>query len=246
MKAPLADRIRPQSIDDIVGQKHLLGKGKALRNIIESGDLPNLIFYGPSGIGKTTLASIIALKTNRKFHKLNGTSASTADIKSIVAELDTLAAPNGILLYLDEIQYFNKRQQQSLLEYMEDGRIIDIMTIDKDKDLILPHSLAPTYDWTKMAFKGQMLELIARELYAEFKDGIWYAPFGVVIQFIGGKVIKEAETLYVEAYGHRATFIVGSKLAKTDLGTVEMSGEAYFVKNQSKPVQKKKLLQVWK
>ena len=123
MKSPLADRIRPQTIDDIVGQKHLLGQGKALRNIIESGDLPNLIFYGPSGIGKTTLASIIALRTNRKFHKLNGTSASTADIKAIVAELDTLAAPNGILLYLDEIQYFNKKQQQTLLDYIERGEI---------------------------------------------------------------------------------------------------------------------------
>ncbi len=123
MKAPLADRIRPQSIDDIVGQRHLLGQGKALRNIIESGELPNLIFYGPSGIGKTTLASIIALRTNRKFHKLNGTSASTADIKAIVSELDTLAAPNGILLYLDEIQYFNKKQQQTLLDYIEKGEI---------------------------------------------------------------------------------------------------------------------------
>lgn len=123
MKAPLADRIRPQTIDDMVGQRHLLGEGKALRNIIESGELPNLIFYGPSGIGKTTLASIIALRTNRKFHKLNGTSASTADIKAIVAELDTLSAPNGILLYLDEIQYFNKKQQQTLLDYIERGEI---------------------------------------------------------------------------------------------------------------------------
>ncbi len=123
MKAPLADRIRPRGIDDIVGQRHLLGEGKALRNIIESGELPNLIFYGPSGIGKTTLASIIALKTNRKFHRLNGTSASTADIKAIVSELDTLAAPNGILLYLDEIQYFNKKQQQTLLDYIERGEI---------------------------------------------------------------------------------------------------------------------------
>lgn len=116
--------------------------------------------------------------------------------------------------------------------YLDDGRIIDVFTIDKNKDLITPHALAPTYDWTKMAFKGQMLELIARELYAQNKDGIWYAPFGVVIQFIGGKVVKEAETLYVEAYGHRATFTVGSNLAKTDLGTVKMSGEAYFVRNQ--------------
>ena len=121
MKAPLADRIRPQTIDDMVGQRHLLGEGKALRNIIESGELPNLIFYGPSGIGKTTLASIIARRTNRKFHKLNGTSASTADIKAIVAELDTLSAPNGILLYLDEIQYFNKKQQQTLLDYIVKG-----------------------------------------------------------------------------------------------------------------------------
>jgi len=123
MKAPLADRIRPLSVEDMVGQQHLLGEGKALRNIIESGELPNLIFYGPSGIGKTTLASIIARKTNRKFHKLNGTSAGTADIRAIVNELDTLAAPNGILLYLDEIQYFNKKQQQTLLDYIERGEI---------------------------------------------------------------------------------------------------------------------------
>lgn len=123
MSAPLADRIRPTSLDEIVGQEHLLGKGKALRNIIESGQLPNLVFYGPSGSGKTTLARIIAAKTNRKLHKLNGTNASTADIKAIVSELDTFAAPNGILLYLDEIQYFNKKQQQSLLEYIENGKI---------------------------------------------------------------------------------------------------------------------------
>lgn len=123
MKAPLADRIRPTTVEDMVGQKHLLEKGRALRNIIDTGELPNLIFYGPSGIGKTTLASIIANKTNRKFHKLNGTSASTADIKAIVAELDTLSAPNGILLYLDEIQYFNKKQQQTLLDYIERGEI---------------------------------------------------------------------------------------------------------------------------
>lgn len=123
MKAPLADRIRPKTIDEMVGQRHLLAEGKALRNIIESGELPNLVFYGSSGIGKTTLASIIAKQTNRKFHKLNGTSASTADIKAIVAELDTFAAPNGILLYLDEIQYFNKKQQQTLLDYIERGEI---------------------------------------------------------------------------------------------------------------------------
>lgn len=123
MNKPLADRIRPTELSDVVGQKHLLSPDKALYNMIENGDIPNLIFYGPSGVGKTTVASIIANKTNRSLRKLNGTSASTKDIKDIVAQLDTFEAPNGILLYLDEIQYFNKRQQQSLLEYIENGKI---------------------------------------------------------------------------------------------------------------------------
>lgn len=123
MAAPLADRIRPKELEDMVGQTHLLGEGKPLRNIAESGELPNMIFYGPSGTGKTTLARILARKTNRTLRTLNGTNASIADIKDIVAELGTLAAPNGILLYLDELQYFNKKQQQSLLEYIENGNI---------------------------------------------------------------------------------------------------------------------------
>ena len=123
MSSPLADRLRPEKIEDMVGQKHLLAEGMPLRNILNSGTLPNLIFYGPSGTGKTTLAKIIANTTNRKLHKLNGTNASTADIKEIVSELYTLAAPNGILLYLDEIQYFNKKQQQSLLQYIENWAI---------------------------------------------------------------------------------------------------------------------------
>lgn len=123
MSSPLADRLRPTTLDEMVGQEHLLGEGKLLRNIILSGDIPNLIFYGPSGIGKTTLAGIIAKQTDRKLYKLNATNASIADIKAMVSELDTLAAPNGILLYLDEIQYFNKKQQQSLLEYLESGQI---------------------------------------------------------------------------------------------------------------------------
>lgn len=123
MNKPLADRIRPTELDDVVGQKHLLGEGKALRRLIEAGDIPNLIFYGPSGVGKTTVASIIASKTKRSLRRLNGTTASTQDIKDIVNELDTFSASNGILLYLDEIQYFNKRQQQSLLEYIENGKI---------------------------------------------------------------------------------------------------------------------------
>ena len=123
MTAPLADRIRPDTLDDVVGQRHLLTQGKALRTIIDSGRITNLVFYGPSGVGKTTVARIIAQRSDMRLHKLNGTNASTADIKAVVEELDTLAGINGILLYLDEIQYFNKKQQQSLLEHIENGRI---------------------------------------------------------------------------------------------------------------------------
>lgn len=123
MTVPLAERIRPKTLDDIVGQSHLLGKDKPLRRIIESGKIPNMIFYGPSGIGKTTVARMIANNAHMTMHKLNGTSASIADIKQIVAETETLSGINGILLYLDEIQYLNKKQQQSLLEYIENGKI---------------------------------------------------------------------------------------------------------------------------
>ena len=118
-----SDQIRPSTLDDVVGQRQLLAAGKPLRRIIESGKIPNMIFYGPSGVGKTTVARIIADSTSMTLHKLNGTSASTADIRDVVAEVGTFSGMNGILLYLDEIQYLNKKQQQSLLECIEDGSV---------------------------------------------------------------------------------------------------------------------------
>ena len=123
---PLADEIRPDSLDDVVGQRHILGEKGMLRRIVNSGQIPNMIFYGPSGTGKTTVARIIARKTNRTLRKLNATTAGIADIKNIIEELDTMLTPGGVLLYLDEIQYFNKKQQQSLLEFIEDGSITSI------------------------------------------------------------------------------------------------------------------------
>ena len=123
MYQPLADLLRPTTLDEVFGQEHILGEGAILRRLIASGNVPNMVFYGPSGTGKTTVANIIAQQTNRTLYKLNATTASTADIKEIVAQLDTFMAPNGILLYLDEIQSFNKKQQQSLLEHIENGKI---------------------------------------------------------------------------------------------------------------------------
>ena len=123
MYQPLADLLRPTTLDEVYGQEHILGEGAILRRLVDSGKIPNMIFYGPSGTGKTTVANIIAQQTNRTLYKLNATTASTADIKNIVAQLDTFMAPEGVLLYLDEIQSFNKKQQQSLLEYIENGKI---------------------------------------------------------------------------------------------------------------------------
>ena len=123
MAAPLADRVRPTTLDQVVGQQHILGPGRVLRQILQSGQIPNMVFYGPAGVGKTTVASIIARNTQKHLVKLNGTTASTADIKDAVASTNTLEGIGGVLLYLDEIQYFNKTQQQTLLEFMGNGSV---------------------------------------------------------------------------------------------------------------------------
>lgn len=123
MYKPLADELRPKKLDDVVGQRHILGDHGILRRIIEGAHIPNMIFYGPSGTGKTTVAEIVASRIRRPLHRLNATTASISDIKEIMADVGTLMAPEGVVIYLDEIQYFNKKQQQALLEFMENGKI---------------------------------------------------------------------------------------------------------------------------
>lgn len=197
MSVPLAQQIRPQTLSEVVGQKHLIGEGKPLRNIIESGNLPNMIFYGPSGVGKTTVASIIAKTTNRKLCKLNGTTAGTADIKAIVAELDTFEAQNGILLYLDEIQYFNKKQQQTLLEYIEVGSITLIASTTENPYFYVYNAILSRS--TVFEFKSVTAEEIAPAVERAFKieeeqNGIHINANDDVIKYIcsacGGDVRK--------------------------------------------------------
>ena len=167
MRAPLADRIRPQTLDDVVGQRHLLGEGKALRRIIESGMIPNMVFYGPSGVGKTTVASIIARNTNMHLCKLNGTTASTADIRDVVAQVNTLQAVNGVLLYLDEIQYFNKKQQQTLLEFIENGSITLIASTTESPYFYVYNAILSRS--TVFEFKPVEREEVARAVERAFR-----------------------------------------------------------------------------
>lgn len=189
--------MRPKTIEDIVGQRHLLGDGKPLRNIILSGKLPNMIFYGPSGVGKTTLAGIIAKQTNRYLATLNGTTASTADIKAVVAQIDTLMAPNGILLYLDEIQYLNKKQQQTLLEFIENGSITLIASTTENPYFYIYGALlsrATVFEFKSVAPEDiipaaqRAFDFLSAETENEFniEDGV----VAYICQAVGGDVRK--------------------------------------------------------
>lgn len=195
MYQPLADKIRPKTLDDVVGQRHLLGENGLLRRVIESGSIPNLIFYGPSGVGKTTVASIIAQQTDRKLYHLNATTAGIADIKAIIDELDTFLAPNGALVYLDEIQYFNKKQQQSLLEFIETGKITLIASTTENPYFYIYNAILSRC--TVFEFKpveaADMRRAVERALKLAMGEDAKPVEDGVadyIVQAVGGDVRK--------------------------------------------------------
>ena len=175
MYQPLADALRPATLDDVCGQEHILGENGLLRRIILSGQVPNMIFYGPSGTGKTTVANLIAARTQRKLCRLNATTAASGDIKEIYSQLDTFMAPNGVLLYLDEIQYFNKKQQQTLLEYIENGKITLIASTTENPYFYIYNAIlsrSSVFEFKPISPAG-VRKAIARAVgYLEQKNGV--------------------------------------------------------------------------
>ncbi len=199
---PLAERLRPQNIEDMVGQPHLFAAGMPMRRIIESGQVPNMIFYGPSGVGKTTLARMIADRTDMSLHKLNGTTASVGDIRDILQESNSLFASNGVLLYLDEIQYLNKKQQQSLLEYIENGSVTLIASTTENPYFAVFNAIISrsTVFEFKPVTQEQMYPAVMRAfrfLASEQNIPIHYSP--EVVSYIaagcGGDVRKAINTV---------------------------------------------------
>ena len=191
MYQPLADLLRPTNLDEVFGQDHILAPGAVLRRLIESGKVPNMVFYGPSGTGKTTVANIIAKKTNRKLCKLNATTASTADIKEIVAQLDTFLAPNGVLLYLDEIQSFNKKQQQSLLEFIENGKITLIASTTENPYFYVFNAILSrsTIFEFKQIDAPAALKAVKRAVgFMEERTGLTAVPEDGALEYIAGAV----------------------------------------------------------
>ncbi|MCD8100533.1 MAG: replication-associated recombination protein A [Oscillospiraceae bacterium] len=202
MYRPLADEIRPQSLDEMVGQEHILGENGLLRRIVQSGNIPNMIFYGPSGTGKTTAARIIAKNTNRTLRRLNATTAGIADIKAIIDELGTLLAPGGVLLYLDEIQYFNKKQQQSLLEFIESGEITLIASTTENPYFCVFNAIlsrSTVFEFKQIAPEAAAVAVRRAIAYLGERDGVTPEPEPGVIEYIasscGGDVRKAMNTV---------------------------------------------------
>ncbi len=235
---PLADKIRPAALSDVVGQPHLLGEDKPLRRIIESGKIPNMIFYGPSGVGKTTVARIIADSANMRLHKLNGTNAKTEDIKNIVAELDTFLGCNGILLYLDEIQYLNKKQQQSLLEYIEDGSITLIASTTENPYFYVYNAIlsrSTVFEFKPVA--PEDMEKAARRGFAEIsKDmGTEYTVDDDAIRYIcqgvGGdvrKCLNTVELCALSAKQGRVDLALAAELTQRSNMRYDRDGDQHY------------------
>ena len=189
MYQPLADILRPTTLDEVYGQEHILGKGAVLRRLIDSGKVPNMIFYGPSGTGKTTVANIIAQQTNRTLFKLNATTASTADIKQIVAQLDTFMAPNGVLLYLDEIQSFNKKQQQSLLEHIENGKITLIASTTENPYFYVFNAIlsrSTVFEFKQISAQAALQAVRRAVRYLEERTALKAQPEEGALEYIAG------------------------------------------------------------
>lgn len=189
MYQPLADILRPTTLDEVYGQEHILGKGAVLRRLIDSGKVPNMIFYGPSGTGKTTVANIIAQQTNRTLFKLNATTASTADIKQIVAQLDTFMAPNGVLLYLDEIQSFNKKQQQSLLEHIENGKITLIASTTENPYFYVFNAIlsrSTVFEFKQISAQAALQAVNRAVRYLEERTALKAQPEEGALEYIAG------------------------------------------------------------
>ena len=202
MYQPLADLLRPQTLDEVYGQEHILGKGAVLRRLIDSGNIPNMVFYGPSGTGKTTVANIIAKQTNRTLYKLNATTDSTADIKEIVSQLDTFMAPNGVLLYLDEIQSFNKKQQQSLLEHIENGKITLIASTTENPYFYVYNAIlsrSTVFEFKPITAEEALKGVRRAVHFLEEKDGVTAVCEGGALERIaqacGGDLRKAANAV---------------------------------------------------
>lgn len=209
MQRPLADEIRPKTLDEVVGQRHLLAPGAVLRRLIESGTDANMVFYGPSGTGKTTIANIIAEKTNKTLYRLNATTASLQDIKDIIADVGTLLAPGGVLLYLDEIQYFNKKQQQSLLEFMENGKLTLIASTTENpyfyvysallsRSTVFEFKAVTAKEVEPAVLRALQIEKERSELPLEWEEGV---PLQIATSCGGDvrKAINAVELLYQAA-----------------------------------------------
>jgi putative ATPase len=236
---PLANKIRPASLDEIAGQSHLIGAGKPLRQIIESmesgdsGQIPCMLFYGPSGVGKTTVANIIAAKTDMSFHKLNGTSANTADIRAIIAQSNSLMNTDGTLLYLDEIQYLSKKQQQSLLEFIEDGSITLIASTTENPYFYVYNAILSRC--TVFEFKpltSEEIEPVVRRGFAVGRDDLGTPPSDEVIRIIaqgcGGDVRKSLNAVELCMLMGEVTEETARNLVQKSSMRYDRAGDEHF------------------